>query len=278
MSRCNYLSMQWSKDCLSSIEAPWRIWINNYNDVIISAVASQITGVSIVYSTVGSDADQRKYQSSASVAFVRRIDRWLPHTKASNAENASIWWRHHVNHTDYLGVGVGVGELIMQPKWKSKTLSMFSGIHWWYIKSDTKWSPVCKRHFQIHENCCILIRIPLIYVYNIPIDDNPSLVEIKGRRRTGDKPLSKPKWPILVMHLSLRWRHNDHDSVSNHHLTVVCSTVYSGADQRKHQSSASLAFVQGIHRDRWIPRTKGQLRGKCFHLMTSSCGHSASMS
>ena len=54
-------------------------------------------------------------------------------------------------------------------------------------------------------------------------------------------------------------------------LTFVYSTVYSDADQRKHQSSASLAFVWGIHRDRWIPRTKGQLRGKCFHLMTSSC-------
>ena len=54
-------------------------------------------------------------------------------------------------------------------------------------------------------------------------------------------------------------------------LTVVYSTVYSDADQRKHQRSASLAFVRGIHRDRWIPRTKGQLRGKCFHLMTSSC-------
>ena len=54
-------------------------------------------------------------------------------------------------------------------------------------------------------------------------------------------------------------------------LTVVYSTVYSDADERKHQSSASLAFVWGIHRDRWIPRTKGQLRGKCFHLMTSSC-------
>ena len=54
-------------------------------------------------------------------------------------------------------------------------------------------------------------------------------------------------------------------------LTVVYSIVYSDADQRKHQSSASLAFVWGIHRDRWIPRTKGQLRGKCFHLMTSSC-------
>ena len=54
-------------------------------------------------------------------------------------------------------------------------------------------------------------------------------------------------------------------------LTVVYSTVYSDADQGKHQSSASLSFVWGIHRDRWIPRTKGQLRGKCFHLMTSSC-------
>ena len=53
-------------------------------------------------------------------------------------------------------------------------------------------------------------------------------------------------------------------------LTVVYSNVYSDADQRKHQRSASLAFVWGIHRDRWIPRTKGQLRGKCFHLMTSS--------
>ena len=31
-------------------------------------------------------------------------------------------------------------------------------------------------------------------------------------------------------------------------LTIVYSTVYSGADQRKHKSSASLAFVRWIHR------------------------------
>ena len=31
-------------------------------------------------------------------------------------------------------------------------------------------------------------------------------------------------------------------------LAIVYSTVYSGADHRKHQSSASLAFVMGIHR------------------------------
>ena len=51
-------------------------------------------------------------------------------------------------------------------------------------------------------------------------------------------------------------------------LTIVYSTVYSSTDQSKHQSSASLAFVWGIHR--WIPRIKGQWHGKCFHLMTSS--------
>ena len=31
-------------------------------------------------------------------------------------------------------------------------------------------------------------------------------------------------------------------------LTIIHSSVYSGADQRKHQSSASLAFMRGIHR------------------------------
>ena len=54
-------------------------------------------------------------------------------------------------------------------------------------------------------------------------------------------------------------------------LTIVYSTVYSGADQRKPQSSASLASFGGFTGDRWIHRTKCQSRGKCFHLMTSSC-------
>ena len=45
----------------------------HYSDVIISAMVSQVTGISIVSSTVGSDGDQRKYQSSMSLAFVRGI-------------------------------------------------------------------------------------------------------------------------------------------------------------------------------------------------------------
>ena len=42
----------------------------HYGDVIMSAMAFQVTGVSIVYSKVFSGADQRKYQRPASLAFV----------------------------------------------------------------------------------------------------------------------------------------------------------------------------------------------------------------
>ena len=49
---------------------------HHYNDVIMGAMASQITSLTIVYSTVYLGADQRKYQSSASLAFVRGIHRW----------------------------------------------------------------------------------------------------------------------------------------------------------------------------------------------------------
>ena len=42
----------------------------------MGAMASQITRLSIVYSTIYSGADQIKHQSSASLAFVRRIHRW----------------------------------------------------------------------------------------------------------------------------------------------------------------------------------------------------------
>ena len=42
----------------------------------MGAMASQITSLSIVYSDVYSGVDQRKYQSSASLPFVRGIHRW----------------------------------------------------------------------------------------------------------------------------------------------------------------------------------------------------------
>ena len=50
-------------------------WINHYTDIIMGTIASQITSLVIVYSTVYSGEYQRKHQSSASLAFVRGIHR-----------------------------------------------------------------------------------------------------------------------------------------------------------------------------------------------------------
>ena len=51
-------------------------WAKHYNDVIMGTITSRITGVSIVYSTACSAADERKHESSAALAFVRGIHRW----------------------------------------------------------------------------------------------------------------------------------------------------------------------------------------------------------
>ena len=53
-----------------------QLWLPHYSDVIMGTMASQITSLTIVYSTIYLGADQRKHQSSASLAFVRGIHRW----------------------------------------------------------------------------------------------------------------------------------------------------------------------------------------------------------
>ena len=69
LSRCHW----------SNLNVPW--WVDtshefiHYGDVIMGEVASQTTSLTIVYSTFWSDADQRKHQSSALLAFARGIHR-----------------------------------------------------------------------------------------------------------------------------------------------------------------------------------------------------------
>ena len=63
---------------LASVKTQLTLRIH-YNDVIMSVMASQITSLTIVYSTVYSGTDQRKHQSSASLAFVRglyHVSKW----------------------------------------------------------------------------------------------------------------------------------------------------------------------------------------------------------
>ena len=62
-------------------------------------------------------------------------------------------------------------------------------------------------------------------------------------------------WLLYTEHrqlwFPLQWRHNVIMGAMASQITslaIFYSTVFSGADQRKHQSSASLAFVWGVHR------------------------------
>ena len=71
---------------------------NHYSDVIMSATASQITGVSMVCSTVCSDADKKtsKLRVTGLCEGNSPVTGEFPSQRASNAENVSIWWRRHV--------------------------------------------------------------------------------------------------------------------------------------------------------------------------------------
>ena len=72
-SRCNTMPL----DCVRHPTVWGRFhsvnYTQHYSDVIMGTMATQVTSLTFVYSTVYSGADQRKHQSSASLAFVREI-------------------------------------------------------------------------------------------------------------------------------------------------------------------------------------------------------------
>ena len=70
----------WANYGMSFVNSKYDLYsniISHYNDVIMGMMASQITSLTIVFSTVYLDTNQRKHQSSASLAFVRGIHRRL---------------------------------------------------------------------------------------------------------------------------------------------------------------------------------------------------------
>ena len=64
----------------------------------MGAMASQITSLAMVYSTVYSYADQRKKKFHVTGLYAGNspVTGEFPAQRASNAENVPIWWRHHM--------------------------------------------------------------------------------------------------------------------------------------------------------------------------------------
>ena len=162
----------------------------HYGDVIMSAIASQITSLTIVYSTVYSDADQRKHQSFASLFpfddIIMHCDTSLldellksheififelfsrhvfgfPSQRNSNAENVSIWCHHAIPVEDwYAQVTVFMSEISRY--WYDYIL--YSSVEFWFwrlpacsrVKGDFMcWVPV---RWLIS---CVLLMIPGLF-------------------------------------------------------------------------------------------------------------------
>ena len=68
--------MHWRDHVIYRYCSWWMTLYRHFSDVIMSVMASQIIGVSIVSSIVCPGVDERRHQSSASLAFVRGIHRW----------------------------------------------------------------------------------------------------------------------------------------------------------------------------------------------------------
>ena len=70
---------------------------------------------------------------------------------------------------------------------------------------------------------------------------------------------------------SLQWRHDERDGVSNHQPhDCLLNRLFKAQIKENIKAPRYWPLWGEFTGDRWIPRTKGQWHGKCFHLMTSS--------
>ena len=76
----------------------------HYSDIIMSMIVSQITGVSIVCSTICSKKTSKLCVTGLCEGNPPVID-GFPSQRASNMQNISIWWHHHIMPNNSVRIG-----------------------------------------------------------------------------------------------------------------------------------------------------------------------------
>ena len=190
----------------------------HYKDVTMGMMASQIPSLTIVYSTIYSGPDQRKHQSSTSLAFVRGIH-WSP---VNSPHKGPVTWKmypfedvimgsdsHYALHDVVNPVGITnkchIGTSSQAPSVLNTLRPRQDGCH---FRQDGRHFPdnIFKCIF-LNENLSIFIKISLKFVPNGPINNIPALVQIMAWHRSGDKPLSEPMMVSLLTYICLTRPH-----------------------------------------------------------------------
>ena len=240
----------------------------------MSTIASQITSLTIVYSTIYSGADQSKHQSSAPLAFVWGIQRgpvnsphkWPVTRKMFPFDDVIM--RKYPLHLHYDQCQCHAWQAVICVQRSHITLKRCAILSILGTKSPPTIILRCRMCKLVASDWRPFASVKWYTIGLLGgkfITLNGILNQISARKCWMEIkciPCGKYHWNC---HFYFRPPMQHYTDVMMTtmvpqitRLTVVYSIVYSGADQRKHQSSASLAFVRGIHRDRWIPRTKGQ--------------------
>ena len=149
--------------CWKALKTWLYIWqfttmIDHYSDVIMGPMASQTTSLTMVYSTVNFRNRSKKTSKRCATGLCARnspVTGELPAQTASNAENVSIWWRHHA----FKWSMVPALPLRCLPAliWHSS-----NKVVWWYAATIMLH---CSTWLCIHIYICIYIYLYMLILY-----------------------------------------------------------------------------------------------------------------
>ena len=250
----------------------------------MGTIASQITSLTIVYSTVYSGADQREHQSSASLAFVWGIHRGPVNSPHKWPVTRKMFPFDNVIMSNVLAL-MAVDEIYVCAIFLriAVTLNIYK-----YSNSAVVPLKVARVACSVPCNALLTIRLYCsasitVYVISLWIGDDimpgyaikKKIHHIFRWVHLGDW-WFHTKYCVAGMNnitvtiwncdktFTVQWRHSERDGVSNHGRFECLLNRFLSAYQRKHQRSATLVLVRGIH---WWPVNsshKGPVARKMF--------------
>ena len=210
-------------------------------DVILGAMESQITCLTIVYWTIYSGADQRKHQSSTSLAVVRGIHQCpvnSPHKWPITQIFLFIWWRHHAMEQPIMQLAVFWGSFTnrLRPHQWNPVIFLVGLILILRTLSGLQFP-----HFTVTEHvvACVTLWPDMVILFH---DDDEAKRAFTGFQSCAHKPFVK-------------W--------------VPCSINYINPSTNRYHDDVNIwkhfprywPFVRGIHRSPVNSQHKGQWRG-----------------